>query len=92
MAFSAVVLTITGATGCALAAVVVPSEEHKWTLAAILSLWGVKVWEGDLWRKLPKGVLEDESMFKFIYAQVRVHVMALSWQCQAWLTLLLLSH
>jgi hypothetical protein len=89
VAFTALLLTITGADGCALAAVVVPSEDHKWTLASVLALYGVDVSQDDLWQALPRVSQEDVPCFQFIYRQVPAicHPACRSLRSTRWTTL-----
>jgi hypothetical protein len=74
VAFTALLLTITGADGSALAAVVMPSEDHKWTLASVLALYGIDVSKDDVWKALPRASQEDVPCFEFIWQQVRAPV------------------
>lgn len=62
------VLTVTGADGSALAAVVLPTEEHKYTVAVLAAIWGANV--ADCWERVPKATAEDVPAFQRIYDQV----------------------
>jgi hypothetical protein len=70
VAFHALLLTITGADGSVLAAVVVPSEDHKWTLAAMVALFGIEASDPAVWSALPRAKEADVPCFRFIYDQV----------------------
>lgn len=73
----AVLLSLTDAQGYALGLVVVPSEEHKFVVFAVLALYGVKAYDDDIWKMLDlkKQSLnlrdEDKPAARFIYEQVR---------------------
>jgi hypothetical protein len=70
VAFQALLLTITGADGSVLAGVVVPSEDHKWTLAAMVGLYGIDASDPAVWSALPKAKEDDVPCLKFIFQQV----------------------